>query len=183
MIEVRWHGRGGQGVWTASELLARAAIYEGKHIQSFPEFGPERMGAPVSAFTRISDEPIRIHSAVYSPDVVAVLDPSLLKVVPVTEGVDEEGTIIINSKEDPADLRKILGIDKGKIWSLPATEIAIRILGRPITNTVVVGAVVCITGIVSLESVEKVIRERFRQDVAEKNVAVVREAWKEVKSE
>ncbi|MEM3551894.1 MAG: 2-oxoacid:acceptor oxidoreductase family protein, partial [Candidatus Bathyarchaeia archaeon] len=87
ILEVRWHGRGGQGVWTASELLARAAIYEGKYIQSFPEFGPERMGAPVTAFTRISTEPIKIHCAVYNPDVVAVLDPTLLKTVPVAEGV------------------------------------------------------------------------------------------------
>ncbi|MDH5375725.1 MAG: 2-oxoacid:acceptor oxidoreductase family protein, partial [Candidatus Bathyarchaeota archaeon] len=99
--EVRWHGRGGQGAWTASELLARASIHEGKYIQSFPEFGPERMGAPVAAFTRISNEPIQIHCAVYNPDVVAVLDPTLLKTVPVTRGLNEEGTIIINSKENP----------------------------------------------------------------------------------
>ncbi|MEM2568110.1 MAG: 2-oxoacid:acceptor oxidoreductase family protein, partial [Candidatus Bathyarchaeia archaeon] len=97
VIEVRWHGRGGQGAWTASELLARAAVYEGKYIQSFPEFGPERMGAPVSAFTRISTEPIRIHCAVYNPDVVVVLDPTLLKAVPVTDGMSENGRLIINS--------------------------------------------------------------------------------------
>ena len=91
ILEVRWHGRGGQGAWTASELLARAAIAEGKHIQSFPEFGPERMGAPVTAFTRISTEPIMIHCAVYNPDVVAVLDPTLLKTVKVVDGLSEEG--------------------------------------------------------------------------------------------
>ena len=97
IIEFRWHGRGGQGAWTASELLARTALKEGKYIQSFPEFGPERMGAPVAAFTRISDTPIRIHCAVYEPDVVIVLDPTLLKSVPVTSGLSETGTIIINS--------------------------------------------------------------------------------------
>ncbi len=183
ILEVRWHGRGGQGAWTASELLARAAIHEGKYIQSFPEFGPERMGAPVAAFTRISNEPIQVHCAVYNPDVVAVLDPTLLKTVPVTKGLNEEGTIIINSKENPADVRKVLNTDKGKVWTVPATEIAMRILGRPITNTAMLGAVARITGIVSLESIEKVVRERFRRDIAEKNVAVVKEAYKEVKSE
>ena len=183
ILEVRWHGRGGQGAWTASELLARAAIYEGKYIQSFPEFGPERMGAPVAAFTRISTEPIQIHCAVYNPDVVAVLDPTLLKTVPVTKGLNEEGTIIINSKENPADTRKMLNTDKGKIWTVPATEIAMRILGRPITNTAMLGAVARITEAVKLESIEKVVEERFRRDIAEKNVAVVKEAYKEVKSE
>ena len=183
ILEVRWHGRGGQGAWTASELLARAAIYEGKYIQSFPEFGPERMGAPVAAFTRISTEPIQIHCAVYNPDVVAVLDPTLLKTVPVTSGLNEEGAIIINSKENPADMRKMLNTDKGKIWTVPATEIAMRILGRPITNTAMLGAVARITEAVKLESIEKVVEERFRRDIAEKNVAVVKEAYKEVKSE
>ncbi|MDH5460475.1 MAG: pyruvate ferredoxin oxidoreductase subunit gamma [Candidatus Bathyarchaeota archaeon] len=183
MLEVRWHGRGGQGAWTASELLARAAIHEGKYIQSFPEFGPERMGAPVAAFTRISNEPIQIHCAVYNPDVVAVLDPTLLKTVPVARGLNEGGTIIINSKENPADMRKMLNTDKGKIWTVSATEIAVRILGRPITNTAMLGAVARITGIVQLKSIEKVVKERFRQTIAEKNVAVVKEAYKEVKSE
>src|SRR4030042_2575802 len=98
IIEFRWHGRGGQGSWTASELLARTALYEGKYIQSFPEFGPERMGAPVTAFTRISNEAIRIHSAVYEPDVVVVLDPTLLKTVPVASGVDDKGLFIVNSE-------------------------------------------------------------------------------------
>jgi 2-oxoacid:acceptor oxidoreductase gamma subunit (pyruvate/2-ketoisovalerate family) len=183
ILEVRWHGRGGQGAWTASELLARAAIYEGKHIQSFPEFGPERMGAPVTAFTRISTEPIRIHCAVYNPDVVAVLDPTLLKAVPFTEGLDEKGTILINSKDNPAEVRKMLNTDRGKVWVVPATEIAIKILGTPITNTAMLGAVARVTGIVSLGSVEKVVRERFRSDVAEKNFAVVKEAYEGVISE
>ncbi|NWF86782.1 pyruvate ferredoxin oxidoreductase subunit gamma [Candidatus Bathyarchaeota archaeon] len=183
MLEVRWHGRGGQGAWTASELLARAAIYEGKYIQSFPEFGPERMGAPVTAFTRISTEPIQIHCAVYNPDVVAVLDPTLMKTVPFTEGIKENGTIIINSKDNPAEIRKKLDTDKGKVWTVPATEIAIKILGISITNTAMLGAVSQATGIVTLESIEKVIKERFKPGVAEKNFAVIKEAYKEAKSE
>jgi 2-oxoacid:acceptor oxidoreductase gamma subunit (pyruvate/2-ketoisovalerate family) len=183
ILEVRWHGRGGQGAWTASELLARAAIYEEKYIQSFPEFGPERMGAPVAAFTRISNEPIQIHCAVYNPDVVAVLDPTLLKTVPVTKGLDEEGTIIVNSKETPTDMRKMLNLDKAEILTVPATEIAIRILGRPVTNTAMLGSVARVTRIVKLQSIEKVVKERFGQTVAEKNIAVVREAHEGVISE
>jgi len=183
ILEVRWHGRGGQGAWTASELLARAAVCEGKFIQSFPEFGPERMGAPVTAFTRISTEPIRIHCAVYNPDVVAVLDPTLLKTVPVTEGLSEDGVIVINSKDNLGEIRKSLNSDKGKVWSVPATDIAIKVLGMPITNTAMLGAVAHVTGIVNLKSVEKIVNERFRQDIAEKNFAVVKEAYEEVKSE
>jgi 2-oxoacid:acceptor oxidoreductase gamma subunit (pyruvate/2-ketoisovalerate family) len=183
IVEFRWHGRGGQGAWTASELLARAAIHEGKNIQSFPEFGPERMGAPVTAFTRISTEPIHIHCAVYNPDVVSVLDPTLLKTVPVTEGLNEEGTIIINSKDNPTEIRKMLNTSKGRVWTVPATEIAIKILGMPITNTALLGAVARVTEIISLESIEKIINERFRRDIAEKNFAVVKEAYAEVKPE
>jgi len=183
MLEIRWHGRGGQGAWTASELLARAAVYEGKYIQSFPEFGPERMGAPVAAFTRISTEPTRIHCAVYNPDVVAVLDPTLLKTVPVADGLDSEGDIIVNSKDSPVEIRKILNTDKGKVWSVPATDIAIKVLGAPITNTALLGAVARVTGIVSLESMEKIVRERFRKDIAEKNFVVVKEAYRKVRSE
>lgn len=182
VVEVRWHGRGGQGAWTASELLARAAIHEGKYIQSFPEFGPERMGAPVTAFTRISTEPIKIHCAIYNPDVVVVLDPTLLKYVPVTEGLSKNGKLIINSKEDPVKVKQILGADDYEVWAVPATEIAIKILGLPITNTAMLGATVRATSIVSLESVEKTIRERFRGSVAEKNFAVIKEAYEEARS-
>lgn len=184
ILEVRWHGRGGQGAWTASELLARAAISEGKFIQSFPEFGPERMGAPVTAFTRISDEPIRLHCAVYSPDVVAVLDPTLLKSVRVADGLSEEGgDIVVNTKDDPTEVRKQLSSGTGKLWIVPATEISIKILGMPITNTAMLGAVARVTGIVSMDSIERMVKGRFRPDVAEKNFAVVKEAYEEVKSE
>jgi len=184
MLEVRWHGRGGQGAWTASELLARAAIAEGKFIQSFPEFGPERMGAPVTAFTRISDEPIKIHCAVYSPDVVAVLDPTLLKTVNVAEGLDEKmGNIVVNTRGKGAEVRKQLKSGVGKVWTVEASEISLRILGMPITNTAMLGAVARVTEIVSLETVEKMINERFRGDVAVKNFAVVKEAYQGVASE
>jgi len=184
ILEVRWHGRGGQGAWTASELLARAAIAEGKYIQSFPEFGPERMGAPVTAFTRISTEPIQLHCAVYNPDVVAVLDPTLMKSVNVADGLsDNGGNIIVNTKDEPSELRKMLNTDKGKLWTVPAADISMRILGMSITNTAMLGAVARVTGIVGLETIEKMIKERFRPDIATKNFEVVKEAYREVKSE
>jgi 2-oxoacid:acceptor oxidoreductase gamma subunit (pyruvate/2-ketoisovalerate family) len=183
ILEFRWHGRGGQGAWTASEVLARTAIYEGKYIQSFPEFGPERMGAPVTAFTRISTAPIRIHCAVYEPDVVVVLDPSLLKSVPVASGVSEDGVIIVNSADDLSKVRESLKTGKGTLWTIPATQIALRILGMPITNTAMLGTVARATAVVSLESIERIIKERFRPDLAEKNFAVIKEAYQEARHE
>ena len=183
LLEFRWHGRGGQGAWTASELLARTALSEGKYIQSFPEFGPERMGAPVTAFTRISTEPIRIHCAVYEPDVVAVLDSTLLKTVPVTSGIREDGIFIVNSADEPAKVREDLKTEKGKLWAIPATQIALKILGIPVTNTAMLGAVARATNIVNLESIEKAVKERFRLDLAEKNFAVIKEAYQEAKQE
>jgi 2-oxoacid:acceptor oxidoreductase gamma subunit (pyruvate/2-ketoisovalerate family) len=182
MVEFRWHGRGGQGAWTASELLARTALDEGKYIQSFPEFGPERMGAPVTAFTRISSEPIRLHCAIYDPDVVIVLDNTLLKSVPVTAGLNsDEDALIINSAEEPAVLKENLRVTKGKVWTVPATGIALRILGAPITNTALLGVVAKATGIVTLEGIEKTLKGRFRPDLASKNFAVIKEAYKEAK--
>ncbi len=184
MLEFRWHGRGGQGAWTASKLLARTALSEGKYIQSFPEFGPERMGAPVTAFTRISTEPIRLHCAIYDPDVVVVLDNTLLNTVPVTAGlIRPDDVIIINSAEDPAAVRSNLKVTVGKLWTVPATEIALKILGAPITNTALLGAVAKATGAVSMEGIEKTVKERFKTELAEKNIAVIKEAYQEAKVE
>jgi 2-oxoacid:acceptor oxidoreductase gamma subunit (pyruvate/2-ketoisovalerate family) len=184
ILEFRWHGRGGQGAWTASELLARTALAEGKFIQSFPEFGPERMGAPVTAFTRISTEPIRIHCAIYDPDVVVVLDSTLLKSVPVTAGINrEENVIIVNSADEPKSVREDLKVEKGRVWTIPATEIALKVLGSPITNTAMLGAVARATAVVTMKSIEKTVKERFRADLAEKNLAVIKQAYEEVKHE
>lgn len=184
MLEFRWHGRGGQGAWTASELLARTALNEGKYIQSFPEFGPERMGAPVTAFTRISTEPIRLHCSIYDPDVVVVLDNTLLKTVPVTSGINrDEDIIIINSAEDPAKVRQNLKVSKGTVWTVPATEIALKFLGAPITNTALLGVVAKSTQVVTLEGIEKTVKGRFKPEIAEKNFAVIKQAYEEAKSE
>jgi 2-oxoacid:acceptor oxidoreductase gamma subunit (pyruvate/2-ketoisovalerate family) len=181
--EFRWHGRGGQGAWTASELLARAAINEGKYIQSFPEFGPERMGAPVKAYTRISDKPIRLHCAVYKPGFAIVMDPTLCATVPVTEGLDEKGILILNTPKEPKEMKEELKMTKGTLWTVPATEIAMRILGKLITNTAMLGVVARATEVVKMESIEKAVNERFPGPLAEKNMGVIREAYKEARSE
>jgi 2-oxoacid:acceptor oxidoreductase gamma subunit (pyruvate/2-ketoisovalerate family) len=181
--EIRWHGRGGQGAWTAGELLAKAAIDEGKYVQSFPQFGPERMGAPIASYTRISDHPISLHCAVYNPHIVVVLDPTLLKTVKVDAGLSDEGILIVNTRESPAEMRKKLGDGKYKLWTVAATDIAIKTLNAPITNTAMLGATVRAAGLVKMESIEKVVKERFRPDLAQKNIAVINEAYKEAKAE
>jgi 2-oxoacid:acceptor oxidoreductase gamma subunit (pyruvate/2-ketoisovalerate family) len=181
--EIRWHGRGGQGAWTAGELLAKAAIDEGKYVQSFPEFGPERMGAPIAAYTRISDHPISLHCAVYNPHIAVVLDPTLLKTVKVDAGLSDDGILIVNTRESPAELRKKLGNGKYALWTVSATDIAIKTLNAPITNTAMLGATLRATNLVNLESIEKVVKERFRPDLAEKNIAVIKEAYQEAKTE
>lgn len=154
---------------------------DGKYVQSFPAFGPERMGAPILAFTRISDEPIEIHCMVYNPDIVVVLDPTLLGMVPVTEGLKDGGTIVVNFKGDAGELYGKLGVERGKykVYTVPATDIAVEILGRAITNTAMIGALVKATGIVRLESVYEAVRERFPGPIAEKNIQVIKKAYEE----
>jgi 2-oxoacid:acceptor oxidoreductase gamma subunit (pyruvate/2-ketoisovalerate family) len=142
------------------------------------------MGAPVTAFTRISTEPIRIHCAVYEPDVVVVLDSTLLKTVPILSGANRDDTVIVvNSKDTPANVRNNLRVEKGKVWTVPATEIALEKLGSPITNTAMLGAVARATNAVTMEGIEKNVKERFRADLAEKNMAVIKKAYEEAKHE
>jgi pyruvate ferredoxin oxidoreductase gamma subunit/2-oxoisovalerate ferredoxin oxidoreductase gamma subunit len=182
LFEVRFHGRGGQGAWTASLLLAQAALKERKYIQSFPAFGPERAGAPITAFTRISDENIQIHSSIYEPDVVVVLDPTLLG-PSVADGVTDDTIMIINSSESGAAVRGKLGLEDVETWVVDATGLAMNILGRPITNTAMLGSVVKATNIVELESLQEAITERFRGKIGEVNVEVIKAAFKEVRKE
>ncbi len=179
LIEIRWHGRGGQGVWTASNVLALAALYDGKHVQSFPAFGPERSGAPVLAFTRISDEPIEIHSMIYNPDIVVVLDPTLLAVEKVVEGLKENGKIIVNYDGDVDKLYEQLGISKGehKVYVTPATKLALEILKRPITNTAMIGALIKAEPLVSIGSIEKALKHRFSGDLAKLNLELIKKAY------
>ncbi|MDZ7271745.1 MAG: 2-oxoacid:acceptor oxidoreductase family protein [candidate division KSB1 bacterium] len=185
MIEVRWHGRGGQGAKTAAQMLAEAAIEEGRHAQAFPEYGPERTGAPVRAYTRISDAPIVLHSPVRHPSVVMVLDQTLLDTVDVVEGMPEDGTLIINTPKAPEDIRKRLNLKGGKIITLNASQIAQETIGRPIPNTVMLGAFLRATGMLELETVVADIQHKFARkfsrEISDANVKAIRRAYQEVK--
>jgi len=183
MIEIRWHGRGGQGAWTASLLLAQAALLEGKYVQSFPEFGPERMGAPLKAYTRISSKPITLHCGVYNPDVVVVLDPTLLNSVNVTEGLSLNGSLIVNERKTPKEIRKYLKITGRKIWVLSATDLAMKIINRDIPNTAMLGATIKATGIVALDSLLKVTRDRFSGKIADLNVDLIKLSYEGVRND
>ncbi len=178
MIEIRFHGRGGQGAVTSAELLAKAAIAEGKYAQAFPAFGAERRGAPVLAFTRISDEPIKIRIGVYEPDIVVVLDPTLLASVPVLDGLKEDGVLVINTKVGPEEVKKRLNWT-GKTVAVNATEIAIQELGVPITNVVMLGALLkAYPGLADPEDVEKEIAERFPA-IKDKEIRAFKRAYEE----
>ncbi len=187
IIEIRWHGRGGQGVVTAGELLAEAAMEEGKYFQAFPDYGPERMGAPIKSYTRISDEPIEIHHQILNPDVVIVVNPNLIGVVNLTEGLKEDGTLIVNTTESPAEIRKRMGFKGGKVATLDATRIALDTLKRDIPSTLMLGAVTKVTGLVSLDSVirrtEERLGEKLSKEVVEANLTAIKRAYEEVKTE
>jgi len=175
--EIRWHGRAGQGVITSSRLLAQAALLERKHVQAFPEFGPERLGAPISGFTRISDEVIETRSQIHDPGFVVVLDSTLLGIVDVTEGLLEKGNVILNSPKRPAEMASRLSLDQDQVRTINATRLAMEITGRPIVNTAMLGALARAVPLVSLNSIESAIKERFAGSLAEKNVQLVRRAY------
>ena len=179
MIEIRWHGRGGQGAVTSVELLALAAIEEGKYAQGFPAFGPERRGAPVMAYNRVSEKPIKIRSGIYHPDVVVVLDPSLVGLVNVTDGLKPEGLLIINTSKPAEVLREQLKY-KGKLATVDATHIAREELGVPIANTTMLGAVMKATKVLKLESLNEPLEERFGK-IANKNKNALKRAYNDVK--
>jgi len=184
LIEVRWHGRGGQGVVTSSELLALAALEEGKYVYHAPEFGPERRGAPVRAYTRISNEPIEQHFGIYEPDVVVVIDPTLHSdVKSVTQGIKNGGIMVLNAVEVGGELISVLKEKDVKLYYVDAYTIAMNIFGRPFYNTPMLGAMVKATGIVSLESVFKAVKKRFagRENIIEKNIQAIKSAYDKVR--
>jgi len=183
MIEIRWHGRGGQGVVTASEILAKAALLEGKFVQHWPMFGPERRGAPVNAFTRIDEEPIDMHFGVYNPDIVVVIDPTLLiDVESITSGIKENALMIVNASKIYNDL-----IDKAKnlnlsLYAVDAYTIAIDIFNRPFYNTPMLGALIKASNIVSINSIYEAVEEKFKNKaLVEKNKEAIKRAYDEVK--
>lgn len=177
IIEIRWHGRGGQGAVTSAEMVALAAISEGKYAQSFPSFGPERRGAPVLAFNQLSQGPIRMRSGVNHPDIVVVLDPGLLSVVDVTSGVKEQGILIINTRKSLSDIKSEFNV-KQRLAVVNATVIAREVLGLPIVNTAMLGALVRASGVVKLELLNEPLEHRFGR-AASKNIEACHRAYAE----
>ena len=168
LIEIRWHGRGGQGAKTASLLLADAAFNTGKYIQGFPEYGPERMGAPITAYNRISNNPITIHSNIYEPDYVVVVDDTLLESVNVTAGLKQTGGIIINTTKTAEYLKNVLNGYSGSIYTIDARSISIEALGKYFPNTPMLAATVKVTNIMSEEDFIKDMESSFKHKFAKK---------------
>jgi pyruvate ferredoxin oxidoreductase gamma subunit len=188
MIEIRWHARGGQGAVTASKILASAAIREGKYAQSNPDYGAERSGAPLRAYNRLSENPIPHHCMVLNPNIVVVVDPTLLKAVPFLEGTDEDAILVINTDKTPQEIREKYGIKGRKIYTVNATKIAMEELKRPLMNIPMLGALIKVLGgLVDIKSVEEDIRKTFGkkipQEVLEANIRALYRAYEEVQSE
>jgi pyruvate ferredoxin oxidoreductase gamma subunit len=186
MLQIRIHGRGGQGVVTAAEMLSLAAFEQGRHAQAFPSFGSERTGAPVVAFCRIDDQEIRLREPIMAPDVLIVQDPTLLHQVDVFQGLKPDGYVLINTRRsfDELGLGEISQrFRHERLITVPATDIAIKQLGRPLPNAVLLGGFAALSGLITLEAVEHAIRHKFNGKVAESNVAGANEAYTYVKNE
>lgn len=187
MIEIRWHGRGGQGAKTASLLLADAAFNTGKYIQGFPEYGPERMGAPITAYNRISTSPIRLHSNIYEPDYVVVVDDTLLETVPVTDGLKTEGAIIINTTKSAEELMPLLHGYSGKVYTIDARKVSEEALGKYFPNTPMLASIVKVSGIMTeqefLDDMQGSFKHKFakKPEVIEGNMKALELALKEIK--
>ena len=186
MTEIRWHGRGGQGAKTAAQLVAEVAMEEGKHGQGFPEYGPERMGAPIRGFTRISDGTIRLHCAIERPDVVVVLDETLAGMPEIREGTDERTIFVVNTTLEPEAMGAKLNLEDATLLCVDATRISIEELGRPMPNTPMIGALIKATGCISLKTIRKNIEhkflKKFGEQVVQGNIRAIERAHEEVKS-
>ncbi len=187
LTEIRWHGRGGQGAVTAAKMVAELALGEGKYFQAFPEYGPERSGAPIVAFTRVSDAPVQVYSGIKHPQIVVVLDSSLMRIVDVTKGAPEDAIVLVNSERSPAKLREDTGLEGNRLFTVAATRIAIETIKRPIPNTPMVGALTRITGLFDIDDVVAFLREdfgkKFPPKVVEGNIAAITRSYEEVQGE
>ncbi|WP_242989142.1 2-oxoacid:acceptor oxidoreductase family protein, partial [Anaerotruncus colihominis] len=172
IVEIRWHGRGGQGAKTASLLLADAAFNTGKYVQGFPEYGPERMGAPITAYNRISSERSTVHSNIYEPDYVVVVDETLLSAVDVTAGLKKEGAIVINSGKSPAQLRPLLKGYAGRVFTIDAGRISEEELGKNFPNTPMLAAIVKVSGVVEPDAFVKDMEASFHHKFASKSQVI-----------
>ena len=187
LTEIRWHGRGGQGAVTAAKMVAELALGQDKFFQAFPEYGPERSGAPIVAFTRVSDEPIQVYAGVEHPQIVVVLDPSLLSIVDVTKGAPAGAIVLVNSEMSPAELRKHYDLKGFRYYTIAATRIAVETIKRPIPNTPMVGALTRITGLFPIDNVVEFLRadfgKKFPPKVVEGNITAITRSYEEVQGE
>ncbi len=183
MYEIRWHARAGQGAVTAAKALADAALAEGKYIQAFPDYGPERMGAPVKAYNRIDEEPIRTRGIVEHPKVIIIVDPSLIG-AEASEGATEDAVFLVNSTKSPEEAKKVLGV-KGRVFTVDATRIAQETIGLRKPNTPMLGAAAKVTGVIQLDTLltetEKSFGNKYKRTIVEGNLAAIRRAFEEVR--
>ncbi|MEI6452572.1 MAG: 2-oxoacid:acceptor oxidoreductase family protein [Actinomycetes bacterium] len=187
LTEIRWHARGGQGAVTAAKMVAELALGQKKYFQAFPEYGPERSGAPIVAYTRVSDKPIQIYAGIEHPQIVVVLDPSLLSVIDVTKGAPADAIVLVNSEMSPAELRKHYHLEGFHYYTIAATRIAVETIKRPIPNTPMVGALTRITGLFAIDEVVAFLRvdfsKKFPPKVVEGNINAITRSYEEVKGE
>lgn len=189
IIEIRWHGRGGQGAKTAALLFADSALALGKNIQAFPEYGPERMGAPVQSFNRLSDGPITLHCGITSPSIVLVLDQTLMATVNVAQGLPADGCLIVNTAKSPQEIRAEIKLKGGKVFTVDASAIAQDKIGRDIPNTPMLGALVKVSGLLSfkemLQNTEDKLKKKFahKPEIIKGNILAIKAAYDSVKGE
>ncbi|UCE78057.1 MAG: 2-oxoacid:acceptor oxidoreductase family protein [Nitrospiraceae bacterium] len=185
-LELRWHGRGGQGTVTAAKVLADTCLSGGRHVQAFPEYGPERAGAPLRAYNRISSKELRMHCPVLSPNLIAVVDATLIDSVNISEGAKEDSLFVINTTKDPGEIReKLSASPKQKVFTVDATKIALECFGRALPNSPMLGAVCKVTGIVSLDhlldDIRKSFGKKFSQKIIDGNIEATKRGYEEVK--
>ena len=187
LTEIRWHARGGQGAVTAAKMVAELALGQKKYFQAFPEYGPERSGAPIVAYTRVSDAPIQIYAGIEHPQIVVVLDPSLLGIVDVTKGAPDDAIVLVNSEMSPAELRQHYHLEGFRYFTIAATRIAVETIKRPIPNTPMVGALTRITGLFPIDEVVTFLRadfgKKFPPKVVEGNINAITRSYEEVQAE
>lgn len=185
MIEIRWHGRGGQGAKTAALIFAEASLEAGKYVQAFPEYGPERMGAPVCAFNRLSDKPISLHCGVKNPNIVVVLDPTLVS-ENVTQGLPADGMLIINTEDSPEDFRKKKNIDKGRVFTVDASKISLKTIGKDIPNTPMLSALAKVSGLLPIDTLISYTEKKLgkkKKELVTGNIEAIKMAYNEVRGE
>lgn len=186
MLEIRWHGRGGQGTVTAAKVFADACLSGGRYVQAFPEYGPERAGAPLRAYNRVSSKELRMHCPVLKPNIVAVVDATLLDAINVADGAPDDAAFIVNTAKDPKEIReKLKAKPSQKVFTIDATKIAIECFGRPMPNSPMVGTLARVSGLVSLENILEDVRKsfgkKFSQKIIDGNLEATRRGYEEVR--